>query len=74
MCWKPSQHFEPLSMAQRLTRLSQTSTGQQPSPFAVVDEETGQALAYKDLIKIDKHKEVWPKRYANELGRLTQGI
>jgi hypothetical protein len=42
--------------------------------FAVVDEETGQALEYKDLIKIDKHKEVWSKSYANELGRLTQGI
>eukprot|EP00804_Cyclotella_cryptica_P026161 CCRYP_013042-RA/>CCRYP_013042-RA protein AED:0.34 eAED:0.28 QI:0/0/0/1/0/0/5/0/633 len=42
--------------------------------FAVVDEEIGQALEYGDLIKMDKHKEIWSKSYANELGRLTQGI
>jgi hypothetical protein len=42
--------------------------------FAVIDEETGKALEYKDLIKLDKYKDVWSKSYANELGRLTQGI
>eukprot|EP00956_Cyclotella_meneghiniana_P020333 scaffold35676_cov69-Cyclotella_meneghiniana.AAC.2 len=42
--------------------------------FAVIDEETGKALEYRDLIKLDKYKDVWSKSYANELGRLTQGI
>ncbi len=36
--------------------------------FAVIDEATGKALEYKDLIPLDKYKDVW------SLGRLTQGI
>jgi hypothetical protein len=42
--------------------------------FAVIDESTGKAFEYKDLINSPKHKEVWTKSYANELGRLTQGV
>ena len=42
--------------------------------FAVIDEETGKALEYRDLIKLEKYKNVWEMSYANELGRLTQGI
>ena len=42
--------------------------------FAVIDETTGKALEYKDLINIKEHKELWTTSYANELGRLTQGI
>lgn len=42
--------------------------------FAVIDEESGKALEYRDLIKLDKYKDVWSKSYANELGRLTQGV
>ena len=42
--------------------------------FAVIDETTGKALEYKDLINIQEHKELWTTSYANELGRLTQGI
>ena len=35
---------------------------------------TGKAFEYKDLINIQEHKELWTTSYANELGRLTQGI
>jgi hypothetical protein len=42
--------------------------------FAVIDESTGKAFEYKDLINSPTHKEVWTKSYANELGRLTQGV
>jgi hypothetical protein len=41
---------------------------------AVIDEETGDSLEYRHLIKHPTYKEVWTKSYANELGRLTEGI
>jgi hypothetical protein len=31
-------------------------------------------MEYRDLIKLDTQKELWTTSYANELGRLTQGI
>jgi hypothetical protein len=42
--------------------------------FAVIDKTTGKAFEYKDLIHSTEHKELWTTSYANELGRLTQGI
>jgi hypothetical protein len=42
--------------------------------FAFIDDKIGKALEYCDLIKMNEHKQVWSKSYANELGRLTQGI
>eukprot|EP00804_Cyclotella_cryptica_P023499 CCRYP_012116-RA/>CCRYP_012116-RA protein AED:0.38 eAED:0.40 QI:0/0/0/1/0/0/3/0/266 len=42
--------------------------------FAVINEATGKALEYRKLIKLDAQKEPWTTSYANELGRLTQGI
>ena len=41
---------------------------------AVLDEETGESLEYRDLIKKYKYKKVWNTSFANELGRLAQGI
>eukprot|EP00804_Cyclotella_cryptica_P025455 CCRYP_017202-RA/>CCRYP_017202-RA protein AED:0.33 eAED:0.21 QI:0/0/0/1/1/1/3/0/788 len=40
----------------------------------VLNEESGKILEYRQLVKHPKYKEVWTKSYANELGRLTQGI
>jgi hypothetical protein len=40
----------------------------------VIDQETGDSMEYRHLIKHPKYKEVWTKSYANELGRLTNGI
>ena len=41
---------------------------------AIIDEETGKAMEYRDLIKSEKTREIWTKSLANELGRLTKGI
>ena len=40
----------------------------------VIDEETGDSLEYRHLVKHPKYKEVWTRSYANELGHLTNGI
>ena len=40
---------------------------------AVVDND-GNTLEYRNLIKMEKHKIVWARSFANELGRLFQGI
>ena len=40
----------------------------------IIDDNTGQELEYRHLIKQDKYKEVWKKSFANELGRLAQGV
>ena len=41
---------------------------------AVIDDDTGQALEYQDLIKNEKYRDTWSTSLANELGRLAQGI
>jgi hypothetical protein len=41
---------------------------------AIVDDITGDVLEYRHLIKSDKHKDIWQHSFANELGRLFQGI
>ena len=41
---------------------------------AVIDEDTGKALEYRDLIKKDKYRDIWSTSLANEIGRLAQGI
>ena len=34
---------------------------------AIIDHETGKALEYRDLIKIDKHRDTWSKSLVNEI-------
>ena len=41
---------------------------------AVIDDETGKSLKFRHLIKLDKYRTIWMKSFANELGRLAQGI
>ena len=41
---------------------------------AVIDEETGKQMEYRDLIKKPELFSLWTRSLANELGRLTQGI
>ena len=40
----------------------------------ILDDETGESLEYRDLIKKDKYREIWELLFANELGHLAQGI
>eukprot|EP00957_Ditylum_brightwellii_P175130 13333897-Ditylum_brightwellii.AAC.1 len=41
---------------------------------AVVDNETGKALEYQDLIHHIKYKETWSKAFVKELDQLVQGL
>jgi hypothetical protein len=41
---------------------------------AVTDEETGQSMEYRDLLKDPKHQETWSRAAANEFGRLFNGV
>ena len=41
---------------------------------AIIDQETGKKLEYRDLVKRPEKREQWLRSLANELGRLAQGI
>ncbi len=41
---------------------------------AVLDEETGQLLNYRQLLQHPRHREVWTTSSANEFGQLAQGV
>ena len=41
---------------------------------AVLDDETGELLEYRHLIKRPKYKEQWGYSFGNEIGRLAQGM
>jgi hypothetical protein len=41
---------------------------------AVIDEETGKSMEYRDLLKDPKQGETWPRAAANEFGRLFDGV
>ena len=40
----------------------------------VMDEETGEMLEFRQLRSHPKYKKIWDTYYANELGRLCQGV
>jgi hypothetical protein len=42
--------------------------------WAVIDEETGKSMEYRDLLKDPKHRETWSRAAANEFGRLFNGV
>ena len=42
--------------------------------YAILDEETGRTLEFRQLIKLDKYRDIWMHSFVNELGRLAQGI
>ena len=52
------------------------ATNYEPIAYAnsVIDEETGKALEYKDLINNPKYEKKWNRSGANEWGRLAQGV
>jgi hypothetical protein len=41
---------------------------------AVIDEEPGKSMEYRDLLKDPKHRETWSRAAANEFGRLFNGV
>ena len=40
---------------------------------AVMDQETGDMMEYRHLLKNPKYREVWSKAFGKEIGRLAQG-
>eukprot|EP00957_Ditylum_brightwellii_P118610 9046599-Ditylum_brightwellii.AAC.1 len=40
----------------------------------VTEEETGEELEYHQLIKREKYSTTWKRLFANQLGRLAQGV
>eukprot|EP00804_Cyclotella_cryptica_P003825 CCRYP_018936-RA/>CCRYP_018936-RA protein AED:0.22 eAED:0.20 QI:0/0/0/1/1/1/2/0/637 len=47
-----------------------------PTDFlnAILNEDTGELMEYRHLIKDPKYSTIWKKAYSKELGRLAQGI
>eukprot|EP00804_Cyclotella_cryptica_P022370 CCRYP_015924-RB/>CCRYP_015924-RB protein AED:0.39 eAED:0.39 QI:0/-1/0/1/-1/1/1/0/319 len=47
-----------------------------PTDFlnAILNEDTGELMEYRHLIKDPKYSTIWKKAYGKELGRLAQGI
>jgi hypothetical protein len=41
---------------------------------SIIDPGTGATMEYRHLIKSPKHKVDWAHSFANEIGRLAQGI
>ena len=41
---------------------------------AVLDEDTGELMEYRHLMKNPKYRQLYGKSYAKELGRLAQGM
>jgi hypothetical protein len=41
---------------------------------AVIDEDTGKSMEYRDLLKDSKHREVWSRAGANEFGQLFNAV
>ena len=41
---------------------------------AVLDEQTGELLEYRHLIKHPRHKKEWGYSFGNKVGRLAQGM
>ena len=41
---------------------------------SVMDVDTGKMLEFRQLRKHPKYKKIWDTSYANELGRLCQGV
>jgi hypothetical protein len=41
---------------------------------AVIDDETGKSMEYRELLKYPKHRETWSRAAANEHGRLFNGV
>ena len=60
------------TIAARVARRRRETPSDQASP--VLDQETGQLLEYRQLLRHPKYKDVWNRSAADEFGRLAQGI
>ena len=69
-----------VEMSESCPTARQTASRQYPLKFltdfagAVLDEETGELLEYRHLIKNPKYAKDWKYSFGNEIGRLAQGM
>lgn len=71
-------HNGKFSLAAKVLRVRKAYKSEMYCPVgmfagAVLDPDTGKSLEYRDLIKVEKYREVWMKSFAKELDRLAQG-
>ena len=76
---KSAKQYDRLNYLEKKWQEEGTSIQSHPDlpngfAFTVIDEETGKAMEYRDLIKDPKHKERWLKSGAKEIGTLFQGV
>eukprot|EP00804_Cyclotella_cryptica_P003021 CCRYP_006028-RA/>CCRYP_006028-RA protein AED:0.37 eAED:0.37 QI:0/-1/0/1/-1/1/1/0/464 len=72
-----TQQYNLQSQGAHLIQHTTETTKNIPQLFVVhadLDKESGKILEYRHLMKHPKYAEAWTTSYANELGRLTQGI
>ena len=62
------------SYARRLTKKMELMENEIHQAMAVMDEETGQLLNYRQLLRSAKYKKDWSISSANEFGRLANGV
>ena len=72
---KPSMYSAGYARGIEIIEMGLTETPYQGYKYAsvVIDEETGKAMEYRDLLKDERHSDTWAKAGANEYGRLFQG-
>ena len=66
----PKEVTEFAYLCEALTQIDHTT----PEALSVPDRDTGKFLEHRQLCTDPKHKPTWDTSYANELGRLCQGI
>jgi hypothetical protein len=64
------EQLNPVRLAQRIFPLQVLCE----IAGAVMDDETGELMVYRQLMKNAKYKQTWGRTFGNEIGRLAQGI
>jgi hypothetical protein len=71
----PRGHRPPqVTQEERAYQLLATPLPRINKAYAVTDVVTGQQLEYRQLLQRPDLKPIWEKAFANELGRLAQGV
>jgi hypothetical protein len=72
----PSLHHRYAFAAQSILLETTSPPSHSPIHFigTIINDDTGNVLEYRHLIKMEKHKHIWIHGFANKLGPLFQGI
>ena len=76
-----SEDVRPKTRHEHLTHMDNAINSAQdtqewltPLVNAVINDEMGEALDYRQIIKQEKHRDVWVKSFENDPGRLAQDV